>query len=151
MSGYPVLVSCRLVFFDSGGLWGHQDAVSARVAPASHWFPEGQTPQDVPKTPQDAIFSGSDAHPGLLFLALFFDFFWNLFLLDFPSQLGNKKQPKSIKNRCQHTPYLGLQFLIDCYSSFAPNFYPRNLKNRAPAAARARFLKKSQFAIGIDF
>ena len=34
---------------------------------------------------------------------------------------------------------------------FAPNFHLLNLENRAPAAARAWFFKKSIFAIGIDF
>ena len=73
------------------------------------------------------------------------------FLVDFPPQLGTKNRPKSIKNRCQDAFHLGLRFLINFWSPFGPNFDPRDLKNRAPAAARARFFKKSLFAIGIDF
>ena len=34
---------------------------------------------------------------------------------------------------------------------FAPNFDPQNLTDQAPAAARARFIKKSLFAFCIDF
>ena len=34
VSGYPGLVSCILVFFDSGGPWGHRDPVGAGAAPA---------------------------------------------------------------------------------------------------------------------
>ena len=34
---------------------------------------------------------------------------------------------------------------------FAPNFGPQNLTDQAPAAARARFIKNSFFAIRIDF
>ena len=50
VSGYPVLVSCLLVFFDTGRPWG----TWTPSAPASHPVAERGTPQDVPKTPQDA-------------------------------------------------------------------------------------------------
>ena len=65
----------------------------------------------------------------------------NRFLMDFPSQLGTPNQPKSFKNRCLDAFHLGLHFLIDFWWTFASNFDPLNLKNRAPAAARARSVK----------
>ena len=87
----------------------------------------------------------------LSFFHYFFDAFLGRSWLRFPSQLASQNRSKSKKNRCQDAIHLGLRFLIDFWSIFTPNFDPQNLKNRAPAAARARFFKKSHFAIGIDF
>ena len=55
VSGYAVLVSCLLIFFDSGRSWGHLDPASAGVAPASRWFAERRTPQDAPKASQETL------------------------------------------------------------------------------------------------
>ena len=67
----------------------------------------------------------------LVFLfASFFDAFLYRFLIDFDPQLGTKNRPKSLTNRCQDAFHLGLHFLIDVWWIFAPNFDPRNIKNR---------------------
>ena len=65
-----------------------------------------------------------------------------------PPHFGRKKvnmdpswPPKSIKNRCRAATRLDLRLLLNCSSPFGPNFDLRDLKNPAPAAARARFLK----------
>ena len=53
--------------------------------------------------------------------------FWSIFdrfLIDFASQLGTQNPTKLFKNRCQDAFRLGLHFLIDFWSIFAPNFYP---------------------------
>ena len=64
--------------------------------------------------------------------------------LYFASQLDSLNPAKSMKNRCQDA--------FPCWpltkkkkTIFTPDFHPLNLKNRAPAAERARIFKKNSF------
>ena len=93
--------------------------------------------------------------PKRIFFSTFFRcIFQSIFFrswLDFAAHLASQSPPKSTKNRCQEAIHLGLQFLIDFWLIFDASFNPWTLKNQAPAAARARFIKKSLLAICIDF
>ena len=113
MSGYPGLVSCILVFFDSGGPWGHRDPVSAGVALVRGAANAPGRAQDGHKTPS--------------FFHRFFDAFLDQFLVDFLSQLASPNPPNFSKNRCQEPFYLGLQISIDFLSILAANLDPPNL------------------------
>ncbi len=55
----------------------------------------------------------------------------------FGCQLGFQNHQHLKKNRCQDAFHLGFHF----WSIYAPNLDPQIMKNRAPAEARARFLK----------
>ena len=52
--------------------------------------------------------------------------FVDRFSADLSSQLRANKRPKSFQNRCQDSLHLGLCFLSNCSTMFAPNFDPRN-------------------------
>ena len=58
-----------------------------------------------------------------------------------PSKLAPQNRPKSNDNRCQGAFHLVLGFVIDFRSIFLRNLDAPIMKNRAPAAARARFLR----------
>ena len=62
-------------------------------------------------------------------------------LIGFWSQLGPQNGAKSSQNRFQDAFLLAYHFRIDFSSIFEPILDPQILKNRAPAAARARFSK----------
>ena len=68
-----------------------------------------------------------------------FDVFRHRFLIVFPPKLAPRNRPKSNDNRCQGAFHLVLGFVIDFRSIFLRNLDAQIMKNRAPAAARARF------------
>ena len=109
----------------------------------------------MPAAPRRARGSPPQAPPKRKFFSSFFRcVFQSIFVrswLDFAGQLASQNPPKSIKNRCQEAIHLGLQFLVEFWLIFGANFDSWTLKNQAPAAARARFIKKSLFAICINF
>ena len=63
--------------------------------------------------------------------------------------------PNTNKNRlridAKMRSHVGFNFWFFLRWFFASNFDPRNLKNQAPAAARARFIKNSFFSFCTDF
>ena len=115
-------------------------------------YPPPREPPDVHDPPQKRCHpswnrSWSDFSVILLlsFSSSLFDTFLYRFLLDFPPQLASENRAKSTKNWFHDALYVASDFQIDFWCIFALNLDPQNLKNRAPAAAGARFLKKSPF------
>ena len=76
-----------------------------------------------------------------------FDVFRHRFWIVFPPELADRNRPKSNDNRCQGAFHLVLGFVIDFRSIFLRNLDAPIMKNRAPAAARARFLRNRHFKL----
>ena len=76
-----------------------------------------------------------------------FDVFRHRFWIVFPPELADRNRPKSNDNRCQGAFHLVLGFVIDFRSIFLRNLDAQIMKNRAPAAARARFLRNRHFKL----
>ena len=72
---------------------------------------------------------------------------WLCFLAQLAPQSATKSMKKSMPRWLPMLTSFFDRFLI----GFCSQLRPQNLKNQAPAAARARFLKKTLFAICIDF
>ena len=139
VSGYPVLVSCILVFFDSSGPWGHQDPVSASVAPTSHprrthaaptphWLAERRCPKMRPRRPKRPSRKPSKNDQVLML-------FQHRFLSVLASFWKAKMAPKSNQNRKKSAsrafPFRHrflYRFLTDFWSQLGPSEPPKSLK-----------------------
>ena len=105
----------------------------------------------MPKTPQDAIFSGSDAHPSLFFLASFIRYLLGPIFGGFSTPTWHQKTIKIVHKSIPTCTLSWTSFSDRCLLDFCSQLLPPKSEKSSPRCSESTIFERTAVQVNIDF